>query len=52
MMPTSMLQLLTEEEIGREIIRLVPQWYEADCGPEEHSIPIGQSAASFTITRT
>ena len=47
MTPTELLRATTEEEIGREIIRLVPQWYEADCGPEEHSIPIGQCAASF-----
>lgn len=47
MMPSSQLQAVTEEEIAREIVRLVPQWYEAACGPEEHAIPIGQQAASF-----
>ena len=47
MIPGSLHQAVTEEEIGREIIRLVPQWYEAACGPEEHSIPVGKSSASF-----
>jgi hypothetical protein len=47
MMPSSVLQSLTEEEIAREIVRLVPQWYEAACGPLEHSVAIGQHAASF-----
>ena len=47
MTPGILARAAAEEEIGREIIRLVPQWYEADCGPEEHSIPIGQSAATF-----
>ena len=36
-----------EAEIGREIIRLVPHWYEAECGPEEYSIPIGPYTAHF-----
>ena len=47
MIPGSLHQAVTEEEIGREIIRLVPQWYEAACGPEENSIPVGKSSASF-----
>ena len=47
MASTNLAQSLTEEEIGRELIRLVPQWYEAACGPEEYSILIGQTAASF-----
>jgi hypothetical protein len=37
----------TEAEIGREIIRLVPHWYEAECGPAEYSIPIGEHRARF-----
>ena len=40
-------KLLTEAEIGREIIRLVPHWYEAECGPEEYSISIAQYTAHF-----
>jgi hypothetical protein len=38
---------VTEAEIGREIIRLVPHWYEAECGPEEYSIPIGPCTVHF-----
>jgi len=41
MTPLDVLRSITEAEIGREIIRLVPHWYEAQCGPEEHSISIG-----------
>jgi len=41
------LQSLTEVEIGREIIGLVPHWYEAECGPEEYSIPVGTHTARF-----
>ncbi|MGD0898399.1 MAG: hypothetical protein ABR915_11225 [Thermoguttaceae bacterium] len=44
---TEVVAMGPEAEIGREIIRLVPHWYEADCGPEEYSIPIGQHAARF-----
>jgi hypothetical protein len=44
---TELLRTATEEEIGREIIRLVPQWYEADGGQNESSIPIGQFSARF-----
>ena len=47
MASTEVLRALTEEEIGREIVRLVPQWYEADCGPEQSLIPIGNYAANF-----
>ena len=47
MPPTELLRATTEEEIGREIVRLVPQWYEANGGPNESSIPIGQFSASF-----
>lgn len=47
MMSINVFQAATEEEIGRELIRLVPQWYEAVCGPEEHSITIGDNVASF-----
>jgi len=43
MTPLDVLRSITEAEIGREIIRLVPHWYEAQCGPEEHSISIGPS---------
>jgi hypothetical protein len=37
----------TEAEIGREIIRLVPHWYEAVHGPEHYSIPIGSRTVRF-----
>jgi hypothetical protein len=47
MTPIDVLRAVTEAEIGREIIRLVPHWYEASCGPEEYSIPIGPYTAHF-----
>lgn len=47
MTPLDVLRSNTEEEIGREIIRLIPQWYEAECGPEEYSIPIGPYTTHF-----
>ncbi|MGA2063961.1 MAG: hypothetical protein ABSG86_03280 [Thermoguttaceae bacterium] len=47
MTPLDVLRAVTEAEIGREIIRLVPHWYEAECGPEEYSIPIGPYTARF-----
>ena len=47
MMATNLVQPVTEEDIGREIVRLVPQWYEAAGGPYENAIPVGQFAASF-----
>ena len=47
MTPLDVLRSVTEAEIGREIIRLVPHWYEAQCGPEEYSIPIGPYTARF-----
>ena len=47
MTSTELLRSSTEAEIGREIIRLVPHWYEAECGPEEYSIPIGPYTARF-----
>ena len=47
MTPIDVLRSATEAEIGREIIRLVPHWYEAECGPEEYSIPIGPYTAHF-----
>ena len=47
MTPIDVLRSITEAEIGREIIRLVPHWYEAECGPEEYSIPIGPYTARF-----
>ncbi len=47
MTPLDVLRSTTEAEIGREIIRLVPHWYEAECGPEAYSIPIGSHTARF-----
>src|SRR5271165_4319327 len=47
MTPLDVLRSITETEIGREIIRLVPHWYEAECGPEEFSLPIGPYTAQF-----
>jgi hypothetical protein len=47
MATSAALTAATEEELGREIIRLVPHWYEAECGPEAYSIPIGQHTAEF-----
>ena len=47
MTPLDVLRSITEVEIGREIIRLVPHWYEAECGPEEYSIPIAHHTAHF-----
>ncbi|MGO8752688.1 MAG: hypothetical protein ACLQNE_42650 [Thermoguttaceae bacterium] len=34
-------------EIGREIVRLVPHWYSAECGPNQYGIPIGAHSAQF-----
>ena len=42
-----LLLAMTEAEIGREIIRLVPHWYEAEYGPEQYSIPVGGHTARF-----
>ena len=47
MTPQDVLRAVTEAEIGREIIRLVPHWYEADCGPERYSVPVGEHVAHF-----
>ena len=47
MTPIDVLRTVTEAEIGREIIRLVPHWYEAECGPEKYSIPVGLHTAHF-----
>ena len=47
MTPLDVLRSNTEAEIEREIIRLVPHWYEAECGPEEYSISIAQHTACF-----
>jgi hypothetical protein len=47
MTPIDVLRAVTEAEIGREIIRLVPHWYEAECGPEKYSIPIESYTAHF-----
>ena len=50
MTPQDVLCAVTEAEIGREIIRLVPHWYEADCGPEKYSVPVGEHVSiSATI---
>jgi hypothetical protein len=38
---------MTEVEIGREIIRLVPHWYQADCGPEQYEVQIGEYTTTF-----
>ena len=42
-----LLLAMTEAEIGREIIRLVPHWYEAQYGPEQYTIPVGGHTARF-----
>jgi hypothetical protein len=47
MTPPDVLRASTEAEIGREIIRLVPHWYEAQCGPEKYSVPVGGHTAYF-----
>jgi hypothetical protein len=47
MTPPDVLRAITEAEIGREIIRLVPHWYEAECGPQQYSVPIGRHTAYF-----
>ena len=47
MTPPDVLCASTEAEIGREIIRLVPHWYEAECGPQKYSVPIGGHTAYF-----
>jgi hypothetical protein len=47
MTPLDILRSITEAEIGREIIRLVPHWYEAQFGPECYSIPVGPQTAHF-----
>ena len=47
MTPPDVLLAETEAEIGREIIGLVPHWYEAQCGPEMYPIPIGGHTAHF-----
>jgi hypothetical protein len=44
--PEIMLSM-TETEMGREIIRLVPHWYIAPYGPEQYTIPIGSHSATF-----
>jgi hypothetical protein len=44
--PDALLSI-TETEIGREIIRLVPHWYEAAFGPEQYSIPVGSRTVRF-----
>ena len=47
-MPTTISVLANAEaEIGREIIRLVPHWYEAAYGPEQYSIPVGTHTVRF-----
>jgi hypothetical protein len=42
-----LLLAMTEAEVGREIIRLVPHWYEAKYGPEHYTIPVGNHIARF-----
>ena len=42
-----LLLAMTEAEIGREIIRIVPHWYEAPYGPEQYTIPVGSHTARF-----
>ena len=44
--PDALLSI-TETEIAREIIRLVPHWYEAAFGPEQFSIPVGSRSVRF-----
>jgi hypothetical protein len=44
--PDALLSI-TETEIGREIIRLVPHWYEAAYGPQQFSIPVGSRSVRF-----
>lgn len=40
-----------QAEIGRALIDLVPHWYEAECGPEQYSVEIGNYRASFCSHR-
>ncbi len=47
MTPQDVLRAVTEAEIGREIIRLVPHWYDADCGPERYGVPVGDHTSYF-----
>ena len=47
MTPPDVLRASTEAEIGHEIIRLVPHWYEAECGPQRYAVPIGGHTAHF-----
>jgi hypothetical protein len=47
MTPPDVLRAVTEKEIGREIVRLVPHWYEAECGPEQYSFSVGEHTSSF-----
>ena len=42
-----LLRAAIEAEIGHEIIRLVPHWYEAEYGPEKYSVPVGSHTAYF-----
>ena len=50
MTPQDVLRTVTEAEIGREIIRLVPHWYDADCGPERMACRWGTIPATFATT--
>jgi hypothetical protein len=47
MTPLDVLKSVTEAEIGREIVRLVPHWYVAECDPEKYSIAIGDHTVHF-----
>ena len=47
MSSSELILSMTESEMGREIIRLVPHWYIAPHGPEQYTIPIGEHSATF-----
>jgi hypothetical protein len=38
---------MTEAEIAAEIIRLVPSWYQAECGPQRYLLRIGDHEEPF-----
>jgi hypothetical protein len=38
---------MIDAEIAAEIVRLVPHWYRAECGPEKYSIKVGQHREFF-----
>jgi hypothetical protein len=47
MATTEALKAATEEELSREIVRLVPHWYESGCGAVTLEIPVAEHTASF-----